>query len=233
MTKAVGAKLNHKIKSISEDDNETTPIPSEVWKLIAMETVDENQSLDTNTESIGAHVDVLESYNRLSSKSDLSSTNHSARNGFRTLSQNSAASSLASVSDLGTRRETREEILKLPEIDPSGSLVTQGLSNNRRTGSCGSARTTPVSVVRNSFTDSSMEYMLPSDSRLELVSLDGDIISPHPPGRNGSGNKSRTAVEITSMKGDIISPHPPSRERREGSGSKSRMVTPVRRSTIT
>jgi hypothetical protein len=136
-------------------------------------------------------------------KGEMGSVNTSVRNGFRTLSRNSSASSLASVSELGTGRETREkEPLKLPEIDPSGTLVTQGLNNQRRPGSSGSART-PVPLMHNNFLESRADNHSVSDSRLELLSFDGEIISPHPPS---------------------------SREKREGSGSKSRTVTSAGRS---
>ncbi|XP_053399953.1 fibrous sheath-interacting protein 1-like [Mercenaria mercenaria] len=190
-----------------EEEEETSPIPSEVWKLISMETVDESQTIDSIRESLDTQNNgrVLDSVSEKTNRNDIGSNNVSARNGFRTLSRNSSASSLASVSDLGTGRETKEkEPFRLPEIDPSGSLVTQGLNNQRRPGSNASART-PVNMVHNSFSDSVIDNMGPSDSRLELMSLDGEIISPHPP----------------------------SRERREGSGHKSRTVTPANRSNVT
>jgi hypothetical protein len=99
------------------------------------------------------------------------------------------------VSSLGTGRDTKEkEPLKLPEIDPSGTLVTQGVNNQRRPSSNSSVHT-PVNMVLNSFSESRMDSFDASDSRLELLSLDGEMMSPHPPKmerREGSGSKSRT-----------------------------------------
>lgn len=176
-----------------------------------METVDENQSVENIRKSLDSqqNLNVLESYNEneITDKTNNGTNSHSGRNSFRTLSRNSSGSSLASVSELGTGRETRDkEPLKLPEIDPSGTLVTQGLNNQRRVGSSSSSVRTPINMVHNSFSDSSViDNVGTSDSRLELTSFDGEIISPHPP----------------------------SRERREGSGSKSRTITPASRTTVT
>ncbi|KAL4237844.1 Fibrous sheath-interacting protein 1 [Mactra antiquata] len=195
--------LSKQLSTLKEEDSEeeeSTPIPSEVWKLISMETVDESQSIDTTVKSsMDSQIttNVSESYNESNNVLGVNGKNNvNSRNGFRTLSRNSSGSSLASVSELGTGRETREkEPLKLPDIDPSGSLVTQGLNNHRRNGSSNSSVRTPVNFVQNSFSDSKSDNLGPSDSRLELLSLDGEIMSPHPPSRekrDGSGNKSRS-----------------------------------------
>ena len=135
---------------------------------------------------------------------------YSARNGFMPLSRNSSSSSLASSSTIDTGRESRgeREPLKLPEIDPSGTLVTQGYNNPRpssqqRSGS-GNLSRPPVNFSRNSFSDSKL----------------------------GNGHDSQ--MEVMSLDGDIMSPHPPAREKREGSGgSKSRTITPAGRMNVT
>lgn len=194
-----------KFQCFTFTDEEGTPIPSEVWKLISMETVDESQEtgLDTDTlvsvsQSLSESIDSFSTQRDSLKQLEIPVTGQgnnfaSARNGFRTLSRNSSASSLASVSDLG--KDVREkEPLKLPEIDPSGSLVSQGLNSQRRSGS-GSTTRTPINHMRNSQSDSRMDSVGDGDSRLELMSLDGELMSPHPPPderREGSGNKSRT-----------------------------------------
>lgn len=192
---------NHILLHCFFSEEETTPIPSEVWKLISMETVDESKSGDTVQSSYDSQMltSVSESFSDSNNVSGMMGKNQvNSRNGFRALSRNSSASSLASVSEMGTGRETREkEPLKLPDIDPSGSLVTQGINNQRRTGSSNSVVRTPSNFVHNGSSDSKSDNFGPSDSRMELLSLDGDIMSPHPPSRDklgkreGSGNKSR------------------------------------------
>lgn len=179
-----------------------------------METVDESQgtSMDTDT-LVSVSQSISDSVNSFNLSTNYakhevsmpSQTNNSvgARNGYKALSRNSSASSLASVSDLG--RDPREkEPLRLPEIDPTGSLVTQGLNSQRRSGS-GSTVRTPVNYVRNSQSDSRMDNpsaMGGADSRLELISFDGELMSPHPPAgdkREGSANKSRTTTPASRL----------------------------------
>ena len=120
----------------------------------------------------------------------------SARNVMRTLSRDSSSSSLN-----GANTDNSRDVkpLKLPEIDPSGTLVTQGQNNQRfpcnsqRPGSSGSVKT-PINMVRNSFSDSKIDNNQ-SSSRLEIMSLDGDYMSPRPPSvekhETGSASKSR------------------------------------------
>ena len=206
---------------ISGSETGETPIPSEVWKLISMETGDDSQtvtqssmdtdtthnSMDTNTltnVSQSINSDVTNSMNGDSSITDSyfmedrpPSQSLNARNGLRGLSRNSSASSLASVSDLG--RSTEREPLKLPEIDPTGSLVTQGASN-KRNNSARSLPRTPVSFLKNSQSEGKVDSMGGMDSRLELLSLDGEIMSPHPPVEErakGGNNKSRNDIPTT------------------------------------
>ncbi|XP_052766708.1 fibrous sheath-interacting protein 1-like isoform X2 [Mya arenaria] len=217
--------LSKQLSTLKEEDNEDvteTPIPSEVWKLISMETVDESkttqESLDTDTDTLvsvsQSLADTENSYDVNNSEQLFNSQERvngqaksviSARNGFRSQSRASSASSLASVSDLGRESRNEKEPLKLPEIDPSGTLVTQGqrLNNGKRNGNGNSnfSVRTPVSFVRNSLSDSKIESIDGADSRLELMSLDGEIMSPHPPvddRRKGSGNKSRTTTPASS-----------------------------------
>ena len=205
----------HLTSFLTED--ESSPIPSEVWRLISEETVEDDQgaSMDTDTLVSVSHSisDSVNSFNVDQSgvrhvQPIPSQVNHTAaaRNVFRTLSRNSSASSLASVSDLG--RDSRErEPLKLPEIDPTGSLVSQGYGSQRRNGSANSVRT-PVNFVRSSQSDSRVDsqntYVGGGDSRLELMSLDGELMSPHPPPsgdkREGSANnKSRTTTPASRL----------------------------------
>lgn len=121
----------------------------------------------------------------------------SARNGSRNLSRESSSSSLNSA-NIDNGRNSK--VLKLPEIDPTGTLVSQGLNNqrfpgnNQRPGSSGSAKM-PINIVRNSFSDTKIDINQPG-SRLEIMSLDGDYMSPRPPSgekrETGSASKSRT-----------------------------------------
>ena len=121
----------------------------------------------------------------------------SAKNGIRNFSRDSSSSSLNSA-NTDNIREIKP--LKLPEIDPSGTLVTQGmnnqrfLSNGQRPGSSGSVKT-PIHMVKNSFSDTKIENQ--SNSRLEIMSLDGDYMTPRPPSEKretGSAGKSRTVT---------------------------------------
>lgn len=185
---------------IFPEDEETTPIPSEVWKLISMETVDESQTVD----SISSSIDTTSNNKVLQPVSDIvtETNNVNIRNGLSTPSRKSPVTGISSVSHFGTGWEPKEkEPLKLPEIDPSGTLITQGLNSQRRPSSNCSVNT-PVNMVRNSFSESRMDSANPSDSRLELLSLDGEIMSPHPPKerREGSGNKSRTVSSASQSK---------------------------------
>ncbi|KAH3847817.1 uncharacterized protein LOC127873703 [Dreissena polymorpha] len=233
--------LSKQLSTLKEEEEgkDETPIPSEVWRLISMETghggpagdsmdtlslVSLSQSLiagggtndtdrmfepsNNNTDQILGIAD--QDMDRMLTAADLNencetampeklfskSRNYaSVENGLKSVSRTSSASSLTSVSDIGRESvEVREkEMLKLPEIDPTGMLVTQGLNNNKKQVN---GHKTAVSFVRNSLSDSKMENGGGTDSRLELISLDGEMMSPHPPveeRHKGSGGKSRSA----------------------------------------
>ena len=150
-----------------------------------------------NTSSRMNHVnDIQKSSSRQNSYDDFQNQS-GAKNGFKSLSRNSSSSSLNGA-NIDTRMDSKP--LKLPEIDPTGTLVTQGLNNqrlsnsNQRPGSGNSVKT-PINMVRNSFSDSKIDNSQPN-SRLEIMSLDGDYMTPRPPSgekrETGSASKSRT-----------------------------------------
>ena len=123
-----------------------------------------------------------------------------ARNGYKSLSRDSSSSSLnGAIIDNGRNSKP----LKLPEIDPTGTLITQGLnnqrppSNNQRPGSSNSSVKTPINMLRNSLGDNKMDNSQPN-SRMEIMSFDGEFMSPRPPSgekrETGSANKSRTVT---------------------------------------
>ena len=173
-------------------------MPAEVWRLIAMEDEpDENHpELQTNN----SYVLDTENQNKTIGYEHVGGAGHlsSSRNGYRTISRNSSSSSLTTVSE--TLRESGEtKPLKLPEIDPTGTLVTQGLNMNRsnnqqRTVSNASGRT-PINLSRNSFSDCRLDNGQ-IDSSLDFASIDGEIMTPHPPSEkrenSASSNKSRS-----------------------------------------
>ena len=200
-------RLNYSI-AISDEDG--TPIPADVWKLISMEKVEESpdssHNIGTdNKENINSRQNTSDEIQKSSSRQNSHESfqnPQSARNGFRNLSRNSSSSSLN-----GANIDRDSKPLKLPEIDPTGTLITQGLSNqrppsnnqrppsnNQRPSNSNSVKT-PVSMVRHSFGD--VDSSQPN-SRMEIMSFDGDFMSPRPPSGEkrdtGSASKSRTVT---------------------------------------
>lgn len=202
--------LSKQLSTLKEEDcedDEGTPIPADVWKLISMEKIEESSDSSdaskiekdnkVNTNSRMNHVnDIQKSSSRQNSYDDFQNQS-GAKNGFKSLSRNSSSSSLNGA-NIDTRMDSKP--LKLPEIDPTGTLVTQGLNNqrlsnsNQRPGSSNSSKT-PINMVRNSLSDSKIDNSQPN-SRLEIMSLDGDYMTPRPPSgekrETGSASKSRT-----------------------------------------
>ena len=177
------------------------------------ESPDSSHNIETdNKENINSRQNTSDELQKSSSRQNSHESfqnPQSARNGFRNLSRNSSSSSLN-----GANIDRDSKPLKLPEIDPTGTLITQGLSNqrppsnnqrppsnnqrpsssNQRPSSSNSVKT-PVSMVRNSFGD--IDSSKPN-SRMEIMSFDGDFMSPRPPSGEkrdtGSASKSRTVT---------------------------------------
>ena len=195
--------MKSSIFSLTDEDG--TPIPADVWKLISMEKVDESPELQGT--SVADGIQGTQSRNRGSNDFEYTGSRQnsfdnflnssSAKNVISNFSRDSSSSSLN-----GAKTETIREIkpLKLPEIDPTGTLVTQGSnsqrfpSNGQRPTSSGSVKT-PVNMVKNSFSDTKIDNQ--SNSRLEIMSLDGDFMTPRPPSEKretGSASKSRNVT---------------------------------------
>ncbi|KAL3873185.1 hypothetical protein ACJMK2_036332 [Sinanodonta woodiana] len=169
------------------------------------ETMEKELEANDNMQSIAAETWKLISLEKSDMNLDMSTIQHEIDN----ILKEPTHSSLHNGATNDRLRESFEsQIPSLPEIDPTGTLVTQGL-NNQKSGSRPSSTSSvkpQIEMIQNSLTDSKIINEGYVHESLELLSIDGDSRS--------------------------CTPRPPSSDKRQSSASssRSRTVTPVNKS---
>ncbi|OWF53389.1 uncharacterized protein LOC110446454 [Mizuhopecten yessoensis] len=162
------------------EENEIVPISAETWKFIGQERLE--------NEDDGEYMDHLDSIrSSLQSSSSVSKSRTNSRNIYH--EHLSSGDVLSPRHSRSKSHESRTPFL--PEINRSGSLVSQEMNNHvsNRPSSNGSNRSS-ILTVRNSFTDVSSDFQ----DGTELMSVNGDTPVPNPPSsdrRSSRSNRSR------------------------------------------
>ncbi|KAK3580867.1 hypothetical protein CHS0354_032928 [Potamilus streckersoni] len=169
------------------------------------ETMEKEVEANDNMQSIAAETWKLISQEKSDMNFDMSTIQHEIDN----ILKEPTHSGLHNGATNDRLRESFEsQIPSLPEIDPTGTLVTQGL-NNQKSGSRPSSTSSmkpQIEMIQNSLTESKIINQGYVNESLEILSIDGDSRS--------------------------CTPRPPSSDKRQSSASssRSRTVTPVNKS---